>query len=86
MHATVTNHRSDDPWRAELNYGNRKVLVRKAILRHSELSGGKNENIKLARKTLDNRGKTKREPQRITLRVDSREPQRIILRAGIRSV
>lgn len=37
-------------------------------------------------KKLDNRGKTKREPQRITLRVDSREPQRIILRAGIRSV
>ena len=50
MHATVTNIRYDDPWRAELNYGNRKVLVRKAILRHSELSGGKNENKKIDKK------------------------------------
>lgn len=76
MHVTVTNLRSDDPWRAELNYGNRKVLVRKAILRHSELSGGKNENKKIDKKikhwTIEVRQK--------------REPQRIILGADIHSV
>ena len=74
MHVTVTNLRSDDPWRAELNYGNWKFLVRKAILLHSELSGGKNENKTKnwqENKTLDNRDKTKREPRRITLRTNT---------------
>lgn len=50
MYVIVINFRYNDLWWVELNYGNRKVLVRKVILWYSELLGGKNENKKIDKK------------------------------------